>query len=115
MLWANNLCLPSKTYHTYTRSICFVPMKRQMDNGSKKHKIVKGIFTRAESLCSVLKRHIKQTDIDLTTISIVFASSVNDLNQLDQSFMYSQILKEILLTMKHDENAKKDEVERDYD
>ncbi|CAF4091600.1 unnamed protein product, partial [Rotaria sp. Silwood2] len=72
---------------------------------------VKGIFTRIEPLCDILKRDIRQTDIYFTPISIVSVSSAIDLNQLDQSFMYSQLLKEILLEMEYDEKAKTEFIE----
>ncbi|CAF1344164.1 unnamed protein product [Rotaria sordida] len=83
----------------------------------------------------MLKRDVNQADIELTPISIVSVQPVIHLNELDQSFMYSRLLKEILLKMKYDENQKTkfielcltqqvenesahrviDEFERDYD
>jgi Tfp pilus assembly protein PilF len=70
---------------------------------------VKGTFTTVSSICDRLKHDIKQCELDLTPISFLpFASSTStDLNELNQSFMYSQLLTEILLDMNHDEQDKK--------
>ncbi|CAF3348512.1 unnamed protein product [Rotaria sp. Silwood2] len=56
---------------------------------------------------------MKQCDHDLTPISILLPGdySKRDLNELDPSFMYSQVLKEILLSIKHNEHAKQTLVE----
>lgn len=48
---------------------------------------------------------------DVTPISILLPTSDNDINRLNQSFMYSQLLKEILLSMKHDDEAKQKFIE----
>jgi tetratricopeptide (TPR) repeat protein len=65
---------------------------------------VKGVFTQIEPICDSLKRDTQQCDNNLTPISILAAtdSSNRDLNELDQSFMYSQLLKEILLELKYE-------------
>lgn len=71
---------------------------------------IRGLFTQIESLCESLKRDIRHCETNLTPISII--SSMNAINpvanELDQSFMYSQILKEILLEMTH-HNKEKEE------
>jgi tetratricopeptide (TPR) repeat protein len=68
---------------------------------------VKGVFTQIELLCDSLKRDTRQCENDLT--SIRFASSTNTVsNELNQSFMYSQILKEILLDMDHNNKEKRE-------
>jgi tetratricopeptide (TPR) repeat protein len=58
---------------------------------------VKGVFTQIEKLCDKIRIDIRDLENDLIPMSIVSPSSINDLNQLDSSFMYSQLLKEILL------------------
>ena len=67
---------------------------------------VKGVYNDMESLFQVIKHQVNQMDLNLTPISIVPTSSVNDLNDLDQSFMYSQLLKEILLSKNYNEMDK---------
>ncbi|CAF1443373.1 unnamed protein product, partial [Rotaria sordida] len=42
--------------------------------------------------------------IDLTPFSIVSPTSSPNFDTLDQSFMYTQLLKEIILEMKYDDN-----------
>ena len=72
---------------------------------------VKGQFTQIELLCNRLKRGIYQVELHLTPISIVSPSLQSNLNQLDQSFMYSLLIKDILLKMNNDDSAKKDFVQ----
>jgi hypothetical protein len=68
---------------------------------------VKGVFTRIETVCAVLKQDIQQCDRD----SILITVTSKDLDRLEPSFMYTQLLKEILLDLEYDHNAKKDLVE----
>ncbi|CAF0819042.1 unnamed protein product [Adineta steineri] len=58
---------------------------------------IKGIFTSITSICEALKQAARQCEQNATSISIVAPS--NKLDQLDPTFMYTQILKEILLTI----------------
>ncbi|CAF0844082.1 unnamed protein product [Adineta steineri] len=58
---------------------------------------IKGVFTDITSICEALKQTSKQCEQN--AISISFVASNKKLDQLDPSFMYSQILKEILLTI----------------
>ncbi|CAF1367202.1 unnamed protein product [Adineta steineri] len=68
------------------------------------HKI-KGVFTDITSICDALKQTAHQCEQD--AISISFVASNKKLDQLDPSFMYTQILKEILLTINfQDEHIK---------
>ncbi|CAF0928548.1 unnamed protein product [Adineta ricciae] len=66
----------------------------------------KGIFTDICSLQNQLKRNIRQMERSLTPISCIPASSSPNLDELQPSFMYSQMLKEVLLNMEHDEKTK---------
>ncbi|CAF2783696.1 unnamed protein product [Rotaria sp. Silwood2] len=65
---------------------------------------VKGVFTEIDSIYDVLKRDTQQCDRDSTTISV----TSGDLNRLDPSFMYTQLLKDILIDMVHDEEERKE-------
>ncbi|CAF1019657.1 unnamed protein product [Adineta steineri] len=58
---------------------------------------IKGVFTDITSICEALKQTAQQCEQN--AISISFVASNKKLDQLDPSFMYSQILKEILLTI----------------
>ncbi|CAF0950346.1 unnamed protein product [Adineta steineri] len=58
---------------------------------------IKGIFTEITSICGALKPAAHQCEQN--AISISFVASNKKLDQLDPSFMYTQILKEILLTI----------------
>ncbi|CAF1155527.1 unnamed protein product [Adineta steineri] len=60
------------------------------------HKI-KGVFADITSICEALKQATHQCEQN--AISISFMASNKKLDQLDPSFMYTQILKEILLTI----------------
>ncbi len=66
----------------------------------KKWSKIKGVFTEISPICNELKQVGQRYDRDSIPISIVSMSdeiSTTELNQLDQSFMHTQILKEILL------------------
>jgi hypothetical protein len=63
---------------------------------------VKGIFTDTTSICEALKQTVQNYNQNLVSISFIKTSdkdSKQNLDELDQSFMNTQILKEILLTI----------------
>ncbi|CAF1463574.1 unnamed protein product [Adineta steineri] len=62
---------------------------------------IKGVFTDVTSICEALKQAAHQCEHNATSISIVTPNK--KLDQLDSSFMYTQILKEILLTIKFED------------
>ncbi|CAF1278881.1 unnamed protein product [Adineta steineri] len=62
---------------------------------------IKGVFTDITSICKALKQAAHQCEQNAT--SITFVASNKKLDQLDPSFMYTQILKEILLTINFDD------------
>ena len=69
---------------------------------TKKRSKVKGVYADTTTICAVLKQSVQ--DCDQNSISISFVKKIDgiskpNLDQLDQSFMYTQILKEILLTI----------------
>jgi hypothetical protein len=70
---------------------------------------IKEVFTEIDPLCKMLKEDVRQSNSDLISFSVITPATViteESLNELDQSFMYSQLLKEILLEMTYDNNAK---------
>ncbi|CAF1144573.1 unnamed protein product [Adineta steineri] len=62
---------------------------------------IKGVFTDITSICEALKQTAHQCEQNAIPIS--FVASNKKLDQLDPTFMYSQILKEILLTIKFED------------
>ncbi|CAF2667815.1 unnamed protein product [Rotaria sp. Silwood2] len=60
---------------------------------------VKGIFTDIISICNSLRQSAQQCDEDSVVIS-----AVPSLNQIEPSFMYTQLFKEIILEIDFDEN-----------
>ena len=67
---------------------------------------IKGVHTEIKVLCEALQLAAKQCNQDSIAVSFVTvgegSSNVN-LNQLEPTFMYTQIFKEILLKMKYDQ------------
>lgn len=69
---------------------------------------VRGTVSSIDELCYSLKRDMHSCDFNNATISIMHTDDLldYDLNRLDSSFMYSQILKDILINTEYDENYK---------
>ncbi|CAF0954952.1 unnamed protein product [Adineta steineri] len=69
---------------------------------------IKGVHTDIKDICEALQSAVKQCDQDSIAISfhsVDEMASLENLNQLEPTFMYTQIFKEILFDMKHDEQA----------
>ncbi len=71
----------------------------------KNHKRLKEIFTDIETVSDVVTCNIQRLESYLTSISIVPTNSSYKLEELEPSFMYSQLLKEIIVNLEYDENA----------
>ncbi|CAF1190570.1 unnamed protein product [Adineta steineri] len=67
---------------------------------------VKGVFTDIETMYNAMQHNVRQLNYNLTPISIISSSTSINPNELDQSFMYSQLLKEIILDMPYTNDAK---------
>ena len=68
---------------------------------------VEGVFTDFTMICEALKQAVQYADQNMVSISFVKSSdkiSTQNLDQLDKSFMYTQILKEILVTIDFEQN-----------
>jgi hypothetical protein len=67
---------------------------------------VKGVYTQIEPVSQALQLAVKQCDQNYTAISFASISTEGalktNLNQLEPSFMYTQLFKNTLFTMKHD-------------
>ncbi|CAF0951827.1 unnamed protein product [Adineta steineri] len=104
-------CLPLVEEIAQLSSIyVFCRQKTHHEEWAKRHRKVKGVFTQVEHICNTLRRDVHQSESTLTPISVVNNSS-NNLDELDQSFMYSQLLKETLLEIEYDKKAKKELVD----
>ena len=69
---------------------------------------IKGVYTRIDPICEALRQSAKQCDQDSTPMSFVLptaSSSTPNLNELEPSFMYTQLFKDTLLDMTHDRQA----------
>ena len=69
---------------------------------------VKGIHTEITPICESLQHAVKQYNQDSIAVSFVTmeeGASSQNLDQLEPSFMYTQIFKEILLEMEHNEQS----------
>lgn len=67
---------------------------------------MKGVFTDVKLICEALKQSAQDCDKNLISISLLKTTDGNlnqNIDQLDPSFMYTQILKEILLTIDFDQ------------
>ena len=63
---------------------------------------IKGVFTEIKPICDALKQAVQQCEQNTISLSIMGVSdtlSNKSFDQLDPSFMYTQIMKEIILTI----------------
>ena len=82
--------------------------KTRHEQWTKQHPKIKGVHTNIEVICKELPIAAKQCNQDSVVVSIVSAgnqASEANVNQLEPSFMYTQIFKEILLEMEHDDKS----------
>ncbi|CAF4166637.1 unnamed protein product, partial [Adineta steineri] len=70
---------------------------------------IKGVFTDIKPICEALKSAAHQCEQNAIPMS--FVGSNQKLDQLDPSFMYTQIIKEILLTIKFDQTHIQDYID----
>ncbi|UJR15061.1 hypothetical protein I4U23_002032 [Adineta vaga] len=70
---------------------------------------IKGVFTEITSMCEAIKQAVQQCEQNAVSISFVQPGTI--LNQLDPSFMYTQILKEIFLTIDFNNDHIKDYID----
>jgi tetratricopeptide (TPR) repeat protein len=85
----------------------FCGNKQYHEQWAKEWSKIKGVFTEITPICEALKQAAQQCEQNAIPMSFVATSGDNSkkkLDQLDPSFMYTQIMKEILLTINFDEN-----------
>jgi tetratricopeptide (TPR) repeat protein len=71
---------------------------------------IKGMGTKIAPICESLQQAVKQCNQDSIAMSFVAVDTIvssKNLDQLDPLFMYTQIFKEILLKMKHNQQSLK--------
>ena len=83
----------------------FCENKSLHDAWTKEWVKVNGVHTDIGSICQVLKEQTKQCDRDSTSISI---TNTRKANELEATFMYTTLFKEIILEIKYDD----DEIEK---
>jgi Tfp pilus assembly protein PilF len=80
----------------------FCSNKKRYEQWAKQWPKIKGVFTDIAPICEALKQAAQQCERNATSISFMATGGDNTkkkLDQLDPSFMYTQILKEILLAI----------------
>ncbi|CAF1093501.1 unnamed protein product [Adineta ricciae] len=97
----------TRTHQTEQVSVIFIFDDTNSSNESwpDKLKKVQGIYLSVEALCASVKNTAKQSDNEYNEIRFISSNDIEkrDLNELDQSFMYTQLIKEILLELKYDD------------
>jgi tetratricopeptide (TPR) repeat protein len=84
----------------------FCGNKKYHEQWTKDWSKIKGVFTEITPICEALKQAAQQCEQNAISISIMGTGgnvSDNNLDQLDPSFMYTQIMKEILLTIEFEQ------------
>ena len=71
---------------------------------------IKGIFKKIDQICDLLKQILRQLNRNSTTFRFVEPTEFlnENIDRLDQSFMYIQLFKEILLEIEYNEQSIKD-------
>ncbi|CAF0745218.1 unnamed protein product [Adineta ricciae] len=78
----------------------------QNDQQINSHSKVHGAYTDFSAMIDTLRQDACRRQVDSTPFSIVPTTSTPNLDQLDQTFMYTQLLKETILELEHDHNAR---------
>jgi Tfp pilus assembly protein PilF len=73
----------------------------------EKWKKIQGIYTSVHDLCKFLKETAKKSDREFQELCFVASNDIKNrgLDELDQSFMYTQLIKEILLELEYDKKC----------
>ncbi|CAF4670595.1 unnamed protein product, partial [Rotaria sp. Silwood2] len=95
---------------------CFDQDKHKL--WTQKYNKVKGVYSDIEPICDELKKTISQCSNDLVPMDIIkFESnsnqqkSVHELNKQEASFMYFQLLKQLLLRMEYSKDVRDEMIE----
>jgi tetratricopeptide (TPR) repeat protein len=93
----------------------FCNSKKYHEQWTKDWAKIKGVFTEITPICKALKEATQQCEHNATPISFM-TTGIDDANQkrldqLDCSFMYTQILKDILLTISFEQKHMQEYIE----
>lgn len=80
----------------------------QNQNWIEKWKKVQGIFNDIPSISSKLQRKIRFYENSIASVTTISPSFTPNLNEIEPSFMYTQLLKEILIDMEYNETTIED-------
>ncbi|CAF1011335.1 unnamed protein product [Adineta steineri] len=86
----------------------FNDIKPLNEEWTKTWRKIKSVHTNIDDLCKALQSGVKrynQNSIAMSFVTINEMSSTDNLNQLEPTFMYTQIFKDILLNMEHGQQA----------
>ena len=77
---------------------------------TKDWQTIRGVFTSISELCASLKKEARDVDENSIAISFVTSNDITnqDLDRLDPSFMYTQLIKDILCDLKYDDKSVQD-------
>ncbi|CAF1261602.1 unnamed protein product [Adineta steineri] len=81
------------------------------DEWTKKWQKIKSVHNNIDDICQELQVDVKQHNQDSIAMSFITVNemaSADNLNQLEPTFMYTQLFKEILLDLKYDQQSIKD-------
>jgi tetratricopeptide (TPR) repeat protein len=84
----------------------FCGNKKRHEQWTKEWSKIKGVFTEITPICEALKQASQQCEQNAISISFVATNgdaNSKNLDRLDPMFMYTQIMKEILLTIKFEQ------------
>ncbi|CAF1070498.1 unnamed protein product [Adineta steineri] len=87
----------------------FCGNRKRHEQWAKDWSKIRGVFTDITPICEALKEAAHQCEQNAIPMS--FVGSNKKLDQLDPSFMYTQIIKEILLTIKFDQTHIQDYID----
>jgi hypothetical protein len=72
---------------------------------------IKGLSSDFNIVYDQFKQSVRKSEYDLASITITSSSTGDNVNELDSSFMYSQLLKDTVLKIQYDNKSKMDFVE----
>ncbi|CAF1253582.1 unnamed protein product [Adineta steineri] len=81
------------------------------DEWTKKWKKIKSVHNKIDDICQELQVDVKQhnqNSIAMSFVTVDEIASTDNLNQLEPTFMYTQLFKTILLDLKYDQQSIKD-------
>ncbi|CAF1138832.1 unnamed protein product [Rotaria sp. Silwood1] len=84
----------------------FCSDKSKHEQWSKSYEKIKGVFTEIGSVYDVLIQDIHQSEANLTSVTILAPSSNMKSHEIDPTFIYSQLLKEILIDIEKEDTEK---------